>query len=72
MADVVAALNGVQNVATALAVNGRSGFQQGAKVSLFLVSSNGNFGFDSFDSASAAPLSLGFAEMINAPRNHVF
>lgn len=41
-ADVVASLNGVQNVATAIAVNGRSGFQQGATVSPFLVASNGN------------------------------
>jgi uncharacterized protein (DUF1501 family) len=72
VADVVASLNGVQNVATAVAVNGRSGFQQGATVSPFLVSSNGNFGFDSFDSASNDPLSVGFSEMINAPRNHLF
>ena len=72
VADIVASLNGVQNVATAVAVNGRSGFQQGATVSPFLVASNGNFGFDSFDSTSKDALSVGFGEMINAPRGHLF
>jgi uncharacterized protein (DUF1501 family) len=72
VADVVASLNGVQNVATAVAVNGRSGFQQGATVSPFLVSSNGNFGYDSFDATSRDALSVGFGEMINTPRNHLF
>ena len=72
VADVVASLNGVQNVATAIAVNGRSGFQQGATVSPFLVASNGNFGYDSYDASSADALSVGFGEMINAPRSHLF
>lgn len=71
-ADQIASLNGVQNVATAVAVNGRSAFQQGATVSPFLVSSNGNFGFDSYDPASNDALSVGFAEMINASRSHLF
>ncbi len=72
VADRVASLNGVQNVATAVAVNGRSGFQQGATVSPFLVASNGNFGFDSYDSTSRDALSLGFGEMINTARGHLF
>jgi uncharacterized protein (DUF1501 family) len=72
VADVVASLNGVQNVATAVAVNGRSAFQQGATVSPFLVASNGNFGFDSYDSTSKDALSIGFGEMINASRSHLF
>ena len=72
VADIVASLNGVQNVATAIAVNGRSGFQQGATVSPFLVSSNGNFGYDSYDATSRDALSVGFGEMINAPRSHLF
>lgn len=72
VADQIASMNGVQNVATAVAVNGRSAFQQGASVSPFLVSSSGNFGFDSFDSSSTDPLSVGFSEMINAPRSHLF
>ena len=71
-ADVVASLNGVQNVVTAIAVNGRSGFQQGATVSPFLVASNGNFGYDSFDATSGDALSVGFGEMNNAPRSHLF
>ncbi len=72
VADIVASLNGVQNVATAVAVNGRSGFQQGATVSPFLVASNGNFGYDSFDATSRDALSVGFGEMISAPRSHLF
>lgn len=72
VADVVASLNGIQNVATAVAVNGRSGFQQGASVSPFLVASSGNFGFDSYDATSRDALSIGFGEMINASRAHLF
>ncbi len=72
VADIVASLNGVQNVATAVAVNGRSGFQQGATVSPFLVASNGNFGYDSYDATSRDALSVGFGEMINTPRTHLF
>jgi len=71
-ADQIASLNGVQNVATAVAVNGRSAFQQGATVSPFLVSSSGNFGFDSYDPSSNDAVSVGFAEMINAQRSHLF
>ena len=71
-ADVVASLNGVQNVVTAIAVNGRSGFRQGATVSPFLGASNGNFGYDSFDATSGDALSVGFGEMNNAPRSHLF
>ena len=72
VAVIVASLNGAQNVATAIAVNGRSGFHQGATVSPFLVSSNGDFGYDSSDATSRDALSVGFGEMINAPRSHLF
>jgi len=72
VADQIASLNGIQNVATAVAVNGRSAFQQGATVSPFLVSSSGNFGFDSYDPSSHDAVSVGFAEMINASRSHLF
>ena len=36
VADQIASMTGVQNVATAIAVNGRSSFQQGATVTPFL------------------------------------
>ena len=72
VADQVASLNGIQNVATAVAVNGRSSFQQGATVSPFQVASSGNFGYDSYDSTSNDALSVGFGDMINTARPHLF
>jgi uncharacterized protein (DUF1501 family) len=73
VADQIASLNGVQNIATAVAVNGRSFFQQGASVSPFSVSPNGNFGFDAYDATNSTdPLSVAFGEMINVPRPHLF
>ena len=72
VADQIASLNGIQNVATAIAVNGRSSFQQGATVSPFQVASSGNFGYDSYDSTSKDAVSVGFAEMINTARPHLF
>jgi uncharacterized protein (DUF1501 family) len=73
VADQIASLNGAQNIATAVAVNGRSFFQQGASVSPFSVSPNGSFGFDAYDpSDTNDPLSVAFGEMINAPRSHLF
>ena len=41
-------------------------------MSPFLVASNGNFGYDSYDATSRDALSVGFGEMINAPRSHLF
>jgi uncharacterized protein (DUF1501 family) len=72
VADQVAALNGVQNIATAIAVNGRSFFQQGATVAPYAVSPSGYFGFESYDPKSTSPLSVGFGEMINVRRTHLF
>jgi uncharacterized protein (DUF1501 family) len=76
VADQIAALNGVQNIATAIAVNGRSFFQQGANVTPFSVSPSGNFGFDAYDAtattAATNPLSVAFGEMIDVPRTHLF
>ena len=72
IADQVAALNGVQNIATAIAVNGRSFFQQGAQVAPYAVSPSGYFGFESYDPKSTSALSVGFGEMINVRRNHLF
>jgi len=72
VADQIAALNGLQNIATAVAVNGRSSFQQGASVSPFQVASSGSFGFDSYEAGSTDALSVGFGEMINTPRSHLF
>ena len=46
VADQIASMNGVQNVATAIAVNGRSSFQQGATVTPFQVSSSGSLASD--------------------------
>ena len=72
VADQIASLNGVQNIATAVAVNGRSFFQQGTSVSAFSVSPNGGFGFDAYRPTDKDPLSIAFGEMINAPRTHLF
>ncbi|TAG80336.1 MAG: DUF1501 domain-containing protein [Betaproteobacteria bacterium] len=72
IADQVAALNGVQNIATAIAVNGRSFFQQGAMVAPYAVSPSGYFGFESYDPKSTSALSVGFGEMINVRRTHLF
>ena len=41
-------------------------------MSPFLVSSNGNFGYDSFDVTSRDALAVGFGETINAPCSHLF
>jgi uncharacterized protein (DUF1501 family) len=72
IADQVVALNGVQNIATAIAVNGRSFFQQGATVTPYAVSPSGYFGFESYDPKSTNALSVGFGEMINVRRAHLF
>ncbi|MGL5003175.1 MAG: DUF1501 domain-containing protein, partial [Casimicrobium sp.] len=72
VADQIAALNGVQNIATAIAVNGRSFFQQGATVAPYAVSPSGYFGFESYDPKSTNALSVGFGEMINVQRTHLF
>jgi uncharacterized protein (DUF1501 family) len=72
VADQIAALNGVQNIATAIAVNGRSFFQQGATVAPYAVSPSGYFGFESYDPKSNSALSVGFGEMINVRRPHLF
>ena len=65
-------MNGVQNVATAIAVNGRSSFQQGATVTPFQVSSSGSFGFDAYEAGATDPMAVGFGEMINVARGHLF
>ena len=72
VADQIASLNGVQNVATAIAVNGRSSFQQGTTVTPFQVSSSGSFGFDAYEAGATDPLAVGFGEMINVARGHLF
>jgi uncharacterized protein (DUF1501 family) len=72
VADQIAALNGTQNIATAIAVNGRSFFQQGAQVAPYAVSPSGYFGFESYDPKSTSALSVAFGEMINVQRPHLF
>jgi uncharacterized protein (DUF1501 family) len=72
IADQIAALNGTQNIATAIAVNGRSFFQQGVQVAPYAVSPSGYFGFESYDPKSTSALSVGFGEMINVQRRHLF
>ncbi len=72
IADQIAALNGTQNIATAIAVNGRSFFQQGAQVAPYAVSPSGYFGFESYDPKSTSALSVGFGEMMNVQRRHLF
>jgi uncharacterized protein (DUF1501 family) len=72
IADQIAALNGTQNIATAIAVNGRSFFQQGAQVAPYAVSPSGYFGFESYDPKSTSALSVAFGEMINVRRSHLF
>ncbi len=72
VADQIASLNGVQNIATAIAVNGRSFFQQGVNVAPYAVSPSGYFGFESYDPKSTSALSVGFGEMINVQRTHLF
>lgn len=72
IADQIASLNGTQNIATAIAVNGRSFFQQGATVAPYAVSSSGYFGFESYSPTRTDALSVGFGEMINLRRSHLF
>jgi uncharacterized protein (DUF1501 family) len=72
IADQVAALNGTQNIATAIAVNGRSFFQQGVNVAPYAVSPSGYFGFESYSPTRTDALSVGFGEMINVRRAHLF
>jgi uncharacterized protein (DUF1501 family) len=72
VADQIASLNGAQNIATAIAVNGRSFFQQGSAVAPYAVSPSGYFGFESYNPQSSEPLSIAFGEMINAKRSHLF
>jgi uncharacterized protein (DUF1501 family) len=72
VADQIAALNGAQNIATAIAVNGRSFFQQGTNVLPYAVSPSGYFGFQSYDPKSTEAVSVAFGEMIRTPRKHLF
>jgi uncharacterized protein (DUF1501 family) len=72
IADQIAGLNGLQNIATAVAVNGRSFFQQGATVTPYAVSPSGYFGFESFDPKSTEPVSVAFGEMYKTKRTHLF
>jgi uncharacterized protein (DUF1501 family) len=72
IADQIAALNGTQNIATAIAVNGRSFFQQGTSVAPYAVSPSGYFGFESYDPKSSEAVSIAFGEMIRLPRKHLF
>jgi len=60
-------------IASCLSTAGRSTFLGGQTATGFSISSNGNFGFDFYESDTATdPVSVGFREILSATRAHLF
>ncbi|MEO8133539.1 MAG: DUF1501 domain-containing protein [Betaproteobacteria bacterium] len=72
LVDLFQSQNSIE-MASCISTAGRSTFLTGQSAAGFSIASNGNFGFDFYQSDAATdPLSVGFRELMGTARSHMF